>query len=855
MKTSLITLASSLMLIGGSMLYLINTKKSAEPASHNDEDSHRDQNIVNDRFRILKAHELIQVLDLSPQISGIKMNLGLSDENWSKDALPFLEKYIAFVQRLPASESHHHAGDGGLVRHTLDVAALALVASTSQSWPPNAKTEEIAKKTAAWRYGIMCAALLHDVGKTVTGFQVELFDSGTSLEKLLWLPDAGSMAESGKLYYRVEFPDAKSAYSTHAEIAWTFFQALVPSHVRQWLATTDPNLMITLRNYLSGKKDGSPLEQLIKNADMTSVSRDLRSGSRQRFSTAKRKPFIETIMETLKEMLSDRGVHFSIATTAGGDLFRKGDRIYLMSKNVPDYIRQYLRKNQHPAAGSFPTDNQRIFDTLFEYRAVIPPENDPHRAITHIEVEFTRMDGEKVRNVFSVLCFNAKTLYPDGDYPAEFLGNLSEVAAKKEIADVVASEDKTSIQAQDIEIKSANTKDKMDFLSIQPEMTEQHSLPEKNQTETVNSAFDNSKNTPAPEKNRSSEVEKAENPNKQNYSSIDNLIENFNLIEPDSEQTEPTNSEAETAVNAVSPIQENISVEVETETVAKPHTEVKETETDKAPKTIKSGTKAGRKKLADLFSDDRKPVEKTADPESEHGQIKTTETVSHQINTEAVSLPESESAQNGMRELEQLRLKEPTSSPRPVQVMDDSQGLDSLASGAKNMAELEALVSERNLKKQSETESSEIVEDSVKAKHMEARDRGMQFLRWLADGLGDGSIAVNRSGATVHFIEQGMLLVTPAVFRDYAGGVFNKSDTESLGPLTQKGFEALRLHARTKKSSLHRVLTTNGSNRRLFYCYLIPEHNIKHIIQPGSRPQNNTDIKLDESDLLVMEQK
>ncbi|HFB6012772.1 TPA: TraI domain-containing protein [Neisseria gonorrhoeae] len=850
MKTSLLTIASSLMLVSGSMLYLINTRKSTDSVSHNDEVAHINQNIVNDRFRILNAHELIQVLDLSPQISGIKMNLGLSDENWSKDALPFLEKYIAFVQRLPASESHHHAGDGGLVRHTLDVAALALVASTSQSWPPNAKTEEIAKKTAVWRYGIMCAALLHDVGKTVTGFQVELFDSAISLEKLLWLPDTGSMAESGKLYYRVEFPDAKSAYSTHAEIAWTFFQALVPSHVRQWLATTDSNLMITLRNYLSGKKDGSPLEQLIKNADMTSVSRDLRSGSRQRFSTAKRKPFIETIMETLKEMLSDRGVHFSIATTAGGDLFRKGDRIYLMSKNVPDYIRQYLRKNQHPAAGSFPADNQRIFDTLFEYRAVIPPENDPHRAINHIEVEFTRMDGEKVRNIFSVLCFNAKTLYPDGDYPTEFLGNLSEVSAKKEIPDVVVSEDKVSTQIQGAEDNPVTmTKDKMDFLSIQPVTAEQPPLPEKNQTETANSAFDNSMNTAAPAENKSSESEKAKEPG---YGTIDNLIENFNLTEADSEQTESTKSEAETAENAVNLVQENIRVEVKTETVDKPRAEVKETETDKAPKTIKSGTKASRKKLAGLFADNRKPIGKTAEPDA---QIKTTETVTHQIDSEAVSLPESESAQNGMRELEQLRLREPTSSPRPVQVMDDSEGLDSLASGVKNMTELEAIVSERNLKKQSETESTEIVEDSVKAKHMEARDRGMQFLRWLADGLGDGSIAVNRSGATVHFIEQGMLLVTPAVFRDYAGGVFNKSDTESLGPLTQKGFEALRLHARTKKSSLHRVLTTNGSNRRLFYCYLIPEHNIKHIIQPGSRPQNNTDIKLDESDLLVMEQK
>ncbi|ENV7405958.1 TraI domain-containing protein, partial [Neisseria gonorrhoeae] len=529
MKTSLLTIASSLMLVSGSMLYLINTRKSTDSVSHNDEVAHINQNIVNDRFRILNAHELIQVLDLSPQISGIKMNLGLSDENWSKDALPFLEKYIAFVQRLPASESHHHAGDGGLVRHTLDVAALALVASTSQSWPPNAKTEEIAKKTAVWRYGIMCAALLHDVGKTVTGFQVELFDSAISLEKLLWLPDTGSMAESGKLYYRVEFPDAKSAYSTHAEIAWTFFQALVPSHVRQWLATTDSNLMITLRNYLSGKKDGSPLEQLIKNADMTSVSRDLRSGSRQRFSTAKRKPFIETIMETLKEMLSDRGVHFSIATTAGGDLFRKGDRIYLMSKNVPDYIRQYLRKNQHPAAGSFPADNQRIFDTLFEYRAVIPPENDPHRAINHIEVEFTRMDGEKVRNIFSVLCFNAKTLYPDGDYPTEFLGNLSEVSAKKEIPDVVVSEDKVSTQIQGAEDNPVTmTKDKMDFLSIQPVTAEQPPLPEKNQTETANSAFDNSMNTAAPAENKSSESEKAKEPG---YGTIDNLIENFNLIE------------------------------------------------------------------------------------------------------------------------------------------------------------------------------------------------------------------------------------------------------------------------------------------------------------------------------------
>lgn len=84
---------------------------------------------ANGRLRVLEAEELVRLLKLEPVLANIKANLGLSDENWRRDALPTLYAYIAFVQRLPASESHHHAGDGGLVRHTLDVAVLALTAA------------------------------------------------------------------------------------------------------------------------------------------------------------------------------------------------------------------------------------------------------------------------------------------------------------------------------------------------------------------------------------------------------------------------------------------------------------------------------------------------------------------------------------------------------------------------------------------------------------------------------------------------------------------------------------------------------------------------------------------------------
>ena len=121
---------------------------------------------------------------------------------------------------------------------------------------------------------------------------------------------------------------------------------------------------------------------------------------------------------------------------------------------------------------------------------------------------------------------------------------------------------------------------------------------------------------------------------------------------------------------------------------------------------------------------------------------------------------------------------------------------------------------------------------------------------WLADGLADGSIVVNQSGAPVHFVAQGMLLVSPAIFRDYAGGVFNKNDENCPGVRAQRGFVALKLHKRSKRTALFNVETAKGSRKRLFYCYLIPEENLYHIIRADSRPPNNPDITIAEGDLL-----
>jgi hypothetical protein len=50
----------------------------------------------------------------------------------------------------------------------------------------------------------------------------------------------------------------------------------------------------------------------------------------------------------------------------------------------------------------------------------------------------------------------------------------------------------------------------------------------------------------------------------------------------------------------------------------------------------------------------------------------------------------------------------------------------------------------------------------------EPSEAALAFMRWVQQSLGDGSIKYNEAGALVHFVEAGMALVSPAIFREFA---------------------------------------------------------------------------------------
>jgi hypothetical protein len=60
-----------------------------------------------------------------------------------------------------------------------------------------------------------------------------------------------------------------------------------------------------------------------------------------------------------------------------------------------------------------------------------------------------------------------------------------------------------------------------------------------------------------------------------------------------------------------------------------------------------------------------------------------------------------------------------------------------------------------------------------------------RFMSWLQAGLADGSLPFNEQGAAVHFVLEGMLLVAPRIFREYA--VRCAEQRAAAGPLLDSG--------------------------------------------------------------------
>ncbi|EDJ9770004.1 MobH family relaxase (plasmid) [Salmonella enterica subsp. enterica serovar Johannesburg] len=206
-------------------------------------------------------------------IEKVRNSLGFTVDDFNRLVLPVIQRYAAFVHLLPASESHHHRGAGGLFRHGLEVAFWATQASESVIFSIEGTPRERRDNEPRWRLASCFSGLLHDVGKPLS--DVSITDKDGSIT---WNPYSESLHDwayrHGIDRYFIRWRDKR--HKRHEQFSLLAWHRIIPAETQEFLSKSGPSIIEAMLEAISGTSVNQPVTKLMFRADQESVSRDLR---------------------------------------------------------------------------------------------------------------------------------------------------------------------------------------------------------------------------------------------------------------------------------------------------------------------------------------------------------------------------------------------------------------------------------------------------------------------------------------------------------------------------------------------------------------------------------------------------
>lgn len=339
--------------------------------------------------------------------------LAITDADYAALVPPLLERYAAFVHLLPASETHHHRGAGGLLRHGLEVAALAARASRGKLFALDRRPEERRVLEPRWHLAAFVAGLLHDVGKPVV--DVSVFDrAGTSR----WQPVDDTIVDWARRlnidHYFLRWNAQRLHHGHEIFTASVFHQLLTPA-VRNWLMDPDPLIWHTLGRVLAGSDTQSLLYHLMHDADRASVAQDLRENHLDPEALSLGVPIERYLIETMRALLRE-GTWTVNVPGAQVWTFHPGGLHLVWSDCAPTVV-QRLAELGVPG---IPRDPDTLAEILIDRQLAVPgPQHRPEHPVRYWRLAPACLSARRERPLeLSFLRLSAPELLFSGVIPA-----------------------------------------------------------------------------------------------------------------------------------------------------------------------------------------------------------------------------------------------------------------------------------------------------------------------------------------------------------------------------------------------------------------------------------------------------
>lgn len=380
-------------------------------------------------LKILSAQELMIHCGLDPQLNDWRSLSGVDNHVFDQIFLDPFRRYAEVVQLAPASESHHHSGPGGLLKHTTEVITIALKKRRGYQLPLGGTIKEISDQKHLWTYGVFVACLLHDVGKLSASIRITVhFKDGT---ERLWTPHDEPLTHKKQTsHYTIGFH--KIPYEYHHRISLTHFE-LIPQSARGWLMQA-PALMMQLCAYLWGDRfESGIIGEIAEFADRESTARNLQLPSDKRFSA--HISAIDRYLKMIRQWISDGAIKINV--NGGMGFVDHEGYLYLVCRSLAEKI---IQECASLGLKQLPQDHVRVYDILQEHGYALSTAEG--KAIWNVNVKTSTFN-----HTFTCLKFEARRFSTPSKPLVPISGAIEVVATKS--AEVPLSEPQTVLLETD----------------------------------------------------------------------------------------------------------------------------------------------------------------------------------------------------------------------------------------------------------------------------------------------------------------------------------------------------------------------------------------------------------------------
>lgn len=292
------------------------------------------------------AHSKRVLGSQSELIYSIKNSIGLTNDDYERLVHPVVQRFAEFVHLLPASESHHHRGAGGLFRHGLEVGFETLKATegfTPYANPVNTEAPKLKKqKHVIWRLGNFYAGLLHDIGKPLSDLRVT--DRNGVIQ---WEPDIESLYDWGQRNdidrYFIHWNHNR--YEMHEAFNLLMVDKILGPEVNRYMKTVGPHLYHEMLKAIGNCENGSDIAQRVLQSDTRSVELDLAFNEYDPSTQGAAIPVEAYIMDAMRKLVSDNVWKIN---QKGARVWYIQDSLFIVWKQAVEDIHAHLKKHRIP---------------------------------------------------------------------------------------------------------------------------------------------------------------------------------------------------------------------------------------------------------------------------------------------------------------------------------------------------------------------------------------------------------------------------------------------------------------------------------------------------------------------------